>query len=58
MLKVVTSMGNDTNHDAGSCNTKSISIDNSTEDNADANLEDDVHTSLGHKNWLNLKLIQ
>lgn len=31
-----------TNHDADSYNTKYISIENSTEDNADDNLEDDV----------------
>lgn len=58
MVKIVNSIENDTNHDADSCNKKYISLDNSTEDNADANLEDDVSSGRRHKNCVSLKLIQ
>lgn len=46
MVKIINSIENDTNHDADLCNTKYISIENSTEDNADDNLEGDVS---GHR---------
>ena len=47
MIKIVNSIRNDTNDHAHSYHTKYICIDNSTEDNADAILEDDVHS--GHR---------
>lgn len=46
---MVNSSENDTNLDADACNTKYISMDNSTEDDADTNLEDGVYSGCSHK---------
>lgn len=57
MLKIMNSVENDTNHDADSCNTTYTSVDNYTEDAADANL-DDVYSGYSYKNFVDLKLTQ